>query len=476
MAQPKSPREVIEAVRPKLPAGVKADLHCGSCRLRAYAGVSPVTGKAEHLQARAPLSAQPRDLVELALSLAARAVELKAARRHRRKEGGHAPLPVPTAGAATDRTCRAAFELWWKVKGQHLASAAKHRGNLDSYLLPTMGDVFLWRLRDAVDDEEAERDPDLFDMSVFYARLAKSGAVGRGRADANGNRRGAGAPLAPATLESVHGTARAALNHVARKGWLPNGNPLAGMGMAAGGGRADTLPLEEEMAALVPWLAADRLEVAVAALFVGNGPRPTEAAAVRWHHLDLDAGRLTLRGEGIVRVGKRGEPERWELRDDPTDKRRPRPVTLPPLLVDLLCHLWLDRRERALLCGVTLSRRAFVLSDTPDGMDHMTPHSIGTAFSRSLERARKSGLTVPAGMTLYDMRHYGITHALRSRVSVAEAARRFGTSKRMINERYDHAVPGEDEIAAVAMGSVWGIDLCPGTAEVIPLDCPRLGA
>lgn len=490
MAQLKSPEAVIEATKSKLPPGVKLDRHGGAFRLRAYAGVSPATGKPEHLTERRPLDTQPRELVEAAIGLSARAVGIKAARRYRRREGGDAPLP--SAAGRVERTAGQALDLWWKAHGQHLARAATHRVNIDCHLIPNVGSVALWRVRDAIDEDEAGRDPDLFDVGAFYARLRKSGAAGHMGKD--GPRTGKGEGVGQATVDSVHATFRAALNFVAKKdGWLPNNsNPLAGMkvGQPAGGG-GDTIPLEEEVAVLIPWLIEDRLDIAAAALLVGNGLRPTEVAAVRWQLIDLDAGVLSLRGEGVVRVNRSGEPERWELRDDPTDKRRARAVKLDLGLVFLLRRLWLAQRERALLCGQTLSRRAFVISEAPDGMTHMTPHSIGTAFTRALERARgdgrrrpgartdlvghsdadrgHGGLALPEGMTLYDMRHYGITHALRVRVSIAEVARRFGTSKRMINERYDHSVAGEDETAAAAMAQVWGVPTAPTIDAAIVL-------
>lgn len=463
--------------------------HRGGLELSAYAGVSPATGNPQRLTERLPLDTPAKTVERRLTALQARADELAEARRHRRKEGGH--VPVPTApGKKVERTCGQAFDLWWKAHARHLARAATHRTNLDCHLIPAMGDVALWRLRDTIDEEEAGRDPDLFDVSAFYERLRREGAAGRMGKD--GPRTGKGGPVGDATVESVHATLRAALNYVARKdGWLPNGSPLAGMkGVRSTVVGDDTVPLPEEMAALVPWLIGDRLDLAVAALLVGNGPRPTEVAAVRWMMLDLDTGRLDLRGEGIVKVSGRGERERWELRSDPTDKRRARPIQLEPLLVGLLRRRWAEQRALALACGVPFSRRAFVLSEASDGMAFMTPHSLGTAFTRALERARSgdgrrqgertdlgkkgirktAGLAVPEGMTLYDMRHYGITHALRARVGIAEVARRFGTSKRMINERYDHAVPGEDEMAAAAMGTVWAAGLAVGErAEVVPI-------
>lgn len=424
-------------------------IHKGSIEISAYAGINPATGRKERLSERLPPSTPNREVNKRLTALLARADELAAIRRLRRRDGSHVALPELSKGRH-ERTVRHALEAWWKANGQHLAGAGTARQHIDVYLRP-LWDVALGRLRTALDPDEAERDPDAVDLSAFYDELLTRGAVGRPGPD--GKLTGRGRPLKPSSVKRIHATLHAALALAAGKGWLPTGNPATGIRFPADDVEA-AIPEPGEMLRLVAFVAGGHIDTAAAALLVGNGPRPQEVAALTWTEVDFDTGRLSLAGRGVARVNT--SPERWAVRSNPTDKRRRRTILLDQGTLDLLRRHRLRREEIALRCGLAISPRAFVFSDDADCASFMTPHSIGTSFTRWLDRAREAGLTVPAGMTLYDMRHYGITHALRRRVGVAEVARRFGTSQRMIHARYNHEIPGDDEAAAAAMAGVWG--------------------
>jgi integrase len=452
--------------------------------LRAYAGVNPATGRRDYLLERLPLDTPEKELGRRLTALVARADEIAATRRERRKDPARAPRrPAPVR--RQDRTAGYVLEDWWDAHAQHLDSAGHVRMVLDTYLLPVLGDVALWRLRGHLDREEAELDPDLVNLSAFEAELLRSGKTIRRRRttrevhrELRAANKTAGVteaaaetmerarvlaaaslvtergPLKPAAVERIHGILHAALAHGVRKGWLAS-NPASDVKRAKVEERESTTPEEDEANDFLHFVAGRHHELYAFTLLVASGPRPQEVAAVRWLQVDLDAGRLSLTGEGVVQEKDPGQPERWVIRRGETEKRRRRVIALDPVTVEALRELRRRQLETALGVGATIGRRALVFSEEPDGSEPVSPHALTITFGRYVRRARRDGLDVPAGMRLYDFRHFGITQLLRKGRNPADVARRFGTSARVINARYAHAIPGDDERMAETMADVW---------------------
>lgn len=466
--------------------------HRGALELRAYAGINPATGTRQYLTKRLPLGTADKVLGRELTALVARADDLVETRRARRKDGYTQPEP---ARANRDRTVGHALETWWNAHGSTLDGATEIRRNLDAYLIPRLGPVALWRLRPALDAAEAERDPDLVDLSALYRDLQAGGATGGG-----GRPHRAGRPLAPATIHKIHGILRAALAlEVRRPGGIMS-NPAAEVRLPRIEDRESTTPEPDELADFLPFLAGagrtvpgydvtrrtrtgetvtyrveEKPDVRAAelgratrafALLVASGPRPQEVAAIRRGDLDLDTGRLSLTGEGVVKVKEPGQPERWEVRRGETAKRRKRAITLDPDVLAAVEDVIRAADEYALACGIRLGRRAFLFSDEPDGSKPPSPKNLSRAFDRAVAAAVRAGIDVPAGMRLYDMRHFGITQLLRAGRAVADVARRYGTSSRMIHARYAHAIPGDDHGLAATMADVWA----PVRARAAELD------
>lgn len=454
--------------------------------LRAYAGTDPATGRADYLREPLPSSTPEREVNRRLTALVARADDLAATRRRRRRDGGHVPRVERNPRR---RTVSDALEGWWQDHGQDLSGADTARTVIDAYLTPHLGGVALWRLRGKLDKDEADLDPDLVDLSAFYRQLRAVGGPGRP----------SGRRLEPSAVLRIHGVLRGALAAAVRKGWLPE-NPASAARLPRLEERESTTPDMEEMREFLAFLREPRVvagykatrrtlggglvtyevparevepdtQLVAFALLVASGPRPQEVAAIRWGAFDLDAGRLSLTGEGVVRVKDDGQPEQWVVRRGETEKRRLM-ISLDAYVLDVLREHRRRRLEAALSCGVSLGRKAFVFSNTPDGAENVAPHAITVAFERQVRRARAA---VPEGMRLYDARHFGITQLLGRGVSVVEVARRFGTSPRMIHARYAHAIPGDDARAAEAMTAVWGPPRAraAGAAEPAPI---RLGA
>lgn len=412
------------------------ELRNGSWRLRVYAGIDPATGTQDYLRLTLSEGTGKRERDRQHAALLARADELAAARRHRRREGGEAALPE--RARPKERTVADALEAWWKAKGKALRGPSTARIQIDAYLTPRLGHVALWRLRGVLVDD----DPDLVDLSALYDELLAGGAVD-------------GDPLKPASVHRAHGVLRSALSFAVANRWL-KANPASDARLPRIEDRECTTPDIQEMAAFLPYLAARHEDLHLFALLVASGPRPQEAAALRWSHIDLAAGTVGLTGEGVIKVKDPGQPERHEVKRGETEKRRRRSITLDPLPLAALRSRQSRQRDYSGACRITLGRQALVFTNDHEAARPIAPHAMTTAFDRQVRYAVRDGLSLPGGMRLYDMRHFGITQLLAGGVDPAEVARRFGTSARMIYARYAHAVPTSDTKAAAVMANVWG--------------------
>ena len=452
--------------------------------LRAYAGVSPVTGRDDYLYDSLPLDATEKEILTALTAVVGRADDLAATRKRRRKEGGHAPAVVASQG---ERTVGAILEAWYEAKGRHLASASTVRTHLDGYLLPKLADVEAWRIRGTVGEQEAAVDPDLFSLSNFFGELLARGSVGT-------QGRPAGQPLKPATVSKTKSYLSQALEHEMRRpGSTLTANPCALVDLPSVEDRESTTPEPDEMAAFLPFLAgttrireahtvtrrrkdgtpytftiparidreaADRAgrQLLAFALLVASGPRPQEVAALQRGNLDRTTGRLALEGVGVV-DGKivRGE----------TDKRRKRAIKLDAGTLAAVNDHLRAQDETALMFGKKLTRRSYMFATSPDCTIPVDPGTPSQAFDRIVAKAVAAGIPVPEDMRLYDMRHYGITSMLRKGASPAAVAKRFGTSTTMLHARYEHAIPGDDDGLADILGAAWGDQLGAPEADVI---------
>lgn len=479
--------------KPVIPSRGQIRTRRNGIELRAYAGIDPGTGRKERLEERLPLDTPPKEIGRRLTALVARADEI-AAQRRRRRRGEATPGPAPEP----DRTVGQALAAWWKTHGRHLARAGDVRMIIDAYLEPRLGTVELWRVHPGLDPEAARRNPDLVDLTDVFDDLARKGSVGGG-----GRRHTAGRPLGPATLHKIRSVLSAALALEVTAGRLA-ASPCSGMKLPSIPDRDSTTPEPDELASFLPYLAgAGRFtggyettrrtrsgtpvtyEVArrdleptlrdhqllVYGRLVATGPRPQEVSALQRGHYDRDRGRLSLPGEGIVKVKEAGRPERWEVARGETEKRRKRTIMLDPVVAGELDRLLLEQDTFALECGVRLGRRAYLFSLEADASEPLLPGTASDGFTDAVARALTAGVDVPAGMRLYDMRHFGITQLLRDGRSPAAVAVRYATSERMIRSRYSHAIPGDDDRLAETMADVWGPVAGPG--EVVPLMASR---
>lgn len=452
-------------------------------QLKAYAGIDPATGKKDYLYDQAPADIGKRELDRKKKALDGRAHALAESRRERRRDPD-APVQKPARPVAA-KTVGEAVEAWWTYYGSKLAGAPKRRPLIDGIILPHLGHLKLTLLAGTAPDDPTQRIPDVTYLSEKWAEI---------RATA---RRAGDKPLAASTIQTCHTSILAPALRRA-------GHPISDPGLPKADPQADTTPLPDEMAKFLPYLGAGRRQAGYTAtrrvrgtgkvvtytvparqsepsmidrmlepfaLLVANGPRPVEAAAIRRMHLDQAADELELVGDGVIlTVGADGREE-WAIVHGESAKRRRRRITLDDRCAGAL-RRWLSfQDELALRAGVRLGPRSLVFSLDPSADEAVSPKVLSKAFERTVDTARAAKESLPDGFHLYSMRHFGITHMLRrgGGRNVAAVAARFGTSTRMIESRYEHAIPKDDRLLAEALSGVWGADPAADGGDVIPL-------
>ncbi|HEY6424224.1 MAG TPA: tyrosine-type recombinase/integrase [Pseudonocardiaceae bacterium] len=142
-----------------------------------------------------------------------------------------------------------------------------------------------------------------------------------------------------------------------------------------------------------------------------TGFRRGELCAVRWRHLDLAAGVLTLE-KSIGQCSGRT----WE-KDTKTHQHRR--IALDPETLSLLGEHRHRCEERAAALGLALTDDAFVFSLAIDGSVHLKPDSVSQRYARL---ARRLGIST----TIHKLRHYSATELISAGVDVRTVAGRLG--------------------------------------------------
>jgi integrase len=132
---------------------------------------------------------------------------------------------------------------------------------------------------------------------------------------------------------------------------------------------------------------------------------------LRWKHVDLSIGLLTLR-RAIAQDGV-------EVEEKDTKTHQRRHVTLDPETVAVLTEHYERCSERAAALGVVLDQDAFVFSNDPVGRTHLLPSSITRRYRRMAERLRIE-------THFHNLRHYSATELIAAGVDIRTVAGRLG--------------------------------------------------
>jgi integrase len=163
------------------------------------------------------------------------------------------------------------------------------------------------------------------------------------------------------------------------------------------------------------------------------GLRRGEIAALKWRHIDLEGGKLT--------VAESAEQTATGIRYKQPKSGRGRVVALSGTVTEELRKHRISQAQELLRIGVRQSDATFVYT-REDGAP-LQPRSLTRAWEQALKRT-----TLPR-IRFHDLRHAHATHLLASGVHPKVASERLGHSRIGITlDLYSHVLPGMQEDAA----------------------------
>jgi integrase len=219
-------------------------------------------------------------------------------------------------------------------------------------------------------------------------------------------------PLAAATIRQIHFLLSGAYHRAVKWRWVSR-NPISQAEPPATRSPDPDPPSSTEAAELLREAWKDPDWGALVWLAMTTGARRGELCALRWKHVNLADGTLTLR-RSIAQDGTETEEK-----DTKTHQRRH--VTLDPETVNVLTEHRKHCESRAAELGVALGQESFVFSNAPDNSTHLVPSSVTQRYHRMAERA---GI----GTHLHNLRHYSATELIAAGVDVRTVAGRLGHS------------------------------------------------
>jgi integrase len=164
------------------------------------------------------------------------------------------------------------------------------------------------------------------------------------------------------------------------------------------------------------------------------GLRRGEVAALRWRHVDLEVGRLSI----VMSL----EETRAGVRVKPPKSGRSRTVALPALAVEELRRHRLKQAEELLRLGVRQTDDTNVCLQK--SYEPWVPSNLTSAFYKFI---RASGLPL---VRLHDLRHSHATHLLGENVHPKIVQERLGHANITTTmDLYSHVMPGMQEDAAI---------------------------
>lgn len=267
-------------------------------------------------------------------------------------------------------------------------------------------------------------------------KLHELGIVDFDRLYAELERDGVGVP----TIRKLHTALSAALSEAVRWGWLRQ-HPARGARLPTLPERKVKVPPAEALERLLAAADADGIQTVVwLRLALAVGARRGEVLALRWSHVDLEAGTLMIAGS---------------LNEDRTTKAtktgRERPVVLDPTTVAELRRWRAAQIERAMAVGGRVVDDAWVLSNDVLSAVPWRPDGATQRFRRLCERAGVEGVR------LHDLRHAHASMLLRAGVDVSTVSARLGHARASTTlDVYGHVLDGADREAAETIGRLLG--------------------
>jgi integrase len=250
------------------------------------------------------------------------------------------------------------------------------------------------------------------------------------KALASGRRDGQGG-LSPRTVHHLHRILKQALGQALRWRMLPYNPADAVDPPKVERGSMTTYDLDQT-AELIEAMRDTRMLVPVT-LAVLCGLRRGEVAALRWRHVDLDAGQLA--------VVESAEQTKAGIRYKEPKSGKARTVAMSATIVAELRAHQIRQAEELLRLGVRQGGDTFIAAQA-DGYP-LQPRSLTHEWCRLLAKT-----SLPR-IRFHDLRHAHATHLLANGVHPKVASERLGHSKIGITlDLYSHVMPGMQADAA----------------------------
>lgn len=326
----------------------------------------------------------------------------------------------------------AAYLATW-LDGLRLAPStmASYRKNIRLHVVPYIGDVPIGSLTSAR-------------LTALYRELERSGRRGQ-----KGER--TGQPLSPRTVRYIS-TILGAAFIAAVDDEVPllerNPNAKAKPPTAKEAKSPEMHPwTADQLRTFLDWARGSSQLYALWHVLAYTGMRRGELLALRWHHIDLDSGTISVRRSvGVIK--HKGQPE--QIKEGDTKTCRPRVIDIEPATVAIL-RAW--KAERGSMALQLVRRDALVFGNHEGVFRH--PETFSRTFKKTLSRcARDFGDAVPV-IRLHDLRHTHATILLRDRENVKVVSERLGhTSVTTTLRIYAHVMPGDQRQAAARFAAL----------------------
>jgi integrase len=230
------------------------------------------------------------------------------------------------------------------------------------------------------------------------------------KALSSGRRIGSGG-LSAATVAYMHRILKQALSQAVVWRLLPRNPAAAVKAPRAERSRLTTYDIPQT-AHLIDGLRGSRLLIPVL-LAAMCGLRRGEIVALRWRHIDLVAGKISV----VESAEQTAEGVRYKQ----PKSGRGRSVALSSTIVEELRAHWLKQAEEFLRLGIRPTEDAFVY--TREDGEPLQPRSLSRAWTLAVAR-----LELPR-IRFHDLRHAHATHLLASGVHPKVASERLGHSQ-----------------------------------------------
>ena len=367
-------------------------LPSGSCRVRVYAGIDPVTKRRNYLEEVVQPHGTRRQTEREAEKVRVRFINQINERRNPR----------------TKATMNQLLDRWLDLTEVERTTRQGYVGKIDKHIRPTIGHVQVGRL-----------DAETIDSLYALLRRCKEHCHGRKFIEHRTDRPHdcdarcvphVCRPLSAGSIRVIHSILSGALTRALRWNWI-SVSPL---------GHAEPPPVPKPDPQ--PPSAADAARIVNEAwkdpdwgtlvwLAMVTGARRGEMSALRWSHIDFDAALATLHRS----IGQYGG-QMWE-KDTKTHQRRR--VTLDPDTLELLLEHRQRCEKRAAQLGLSVGAEAFVFSLAPDGSTQVRPDTVTQRYGRM---ARRLGIKTH----FHALRHYSATELISAGVDPRTVAGRLG--------------------------------------------------